>query len=110
MSTWPDIQDPSDFSEKSLSFRIKKISESGAARVRPKGTAIKKEFSLEWEAMSATDKATLETFFETYQASSFTYTHFETEVDHTVIFNDDEIEYEYLASGYWKVKLTLREV
>ncbi len=109
MANFPNIAPPSGFSEKTLTHRTKKKSDSGHTRLRPKGSKPKKEFTLDWEVITSADKATLDVFFDTYQALDFVYTHFETAVLYTVFFEEDDLDFTYVTDGYWQIKLTLAE-
>jgi hypothetical protein len=110
MTTFCDIQLPSNISETQKAYRTKKTSDSGHTRIRSSGRIPKKEFSLQWDFLPSADKATLGTFFENNQSAEFTWTHFETGITYTVYFVSDEIKYEYAAVGYWKAEMTIGEL
>jgi len=110
MATFPNIADPSGISETDISNRLKETSAAGYTMLRGRGTATKKEFDLEWEAITTADKATLQTFFNTNYGNSLTWTHFETSVVYTVCFENNKLKFNYLSPGWWKLKLTLREI
>lgn len=110
MAAFPSIQQPSKITEEDLSFRLYNTSEAGYTLVRARATAIKKQFELEWEIISSTDKNTLQAFFASNFGESLTWTHFETSTVYTVVFKDDDLSFEYIAPDYWRTKLTLKEV
>lgn len=110
MADFPQIANPSKYSEKNLSFRISKESASGHIMVRGRGTETKKEFGLEWEAISDADKVLLEDHFFSHFGKTFPYTHFKTGSQYTVAYAESDLGFKYLSVGWWKVKVKLRQV
>jgi hypothetical protein len=111
MATWPDIVAPSGLNEEKIKSQIKNDFESGYVSSRAKWTRSRKKFELSWDAMSSTDKATLETFFDTNLGDTFTWTHPSENAEYTVRFSEDTINADYKKGsiGYWQVSLVLEE-
>ena len=109
MANFPNISVPSSITETDLSFRLKETSSAGHTMIRGRGTAIKKSFELEWESITSADKNTLQAFFATNYGTSLTWAHFESSVVYTVHFEADDLSFNYLSPGWWKLKLKLRE-
>jgi hypothetical protein len=110
MANFPNIQKPSNITETDITTRLMETSSAGYVMLRGRGTVIKKEFDLEWISITSVDKATLQGFFNTNFGQSFLWTHFETLVSYTVCFKEDKLKFSYIAPGYWKLNLTLREL
>jgi len=110
MTYFCEIKIPSTIKETQKSYRIQKTSESGHTRTRPLGRLTKKEFNLSWNGLSSNDKSTLQTFFDDNYSLNFIWIHPETEVEYTVYFVSDKVEYETIVIGVWKTSLTLGEV
>lgn len=110
MTVFCDIRNLRSLTETVKAYRVKKTSDSGHTRVRPFGRAPKKVWTLGWHFMSTEDKHTLQSFFDDNQAAEFTWTHPATSVEYTVYFVSDEISYEYVHVGRWKVSFKIGEV
>jgi hypothetical protein len=82
---------------------------SGAVKGRLLATVKKRVFKVVHRYLSASQKTSLETFYDTNRALSFNF----TLLGHTyvVIFGDkDGIDFEPQTGGQWNVSLTLLEV
>ena len=110
MATWPSISTASKLSEKNKKKQIKTEFEGGYVQSRAHWTREKRIFSMQWDTMTTTDKATLETFFEANLGGSFTWTHPGTSVAYTVRFKDDELIFGFQPTAYWRVKIDLEEI
>lgn len=110
MTDFCDIGDPSQLEGKVKSYRVMKTSDAGYTRIRPIGSTPKHEWTLIWDTMTETEFDTLVTFFETYYAQSFNWTHPTTSTVYEVYFVNDDLEYSYVHSCKWKVTLTFGEV
>lgn len=118
MADWPSIDKPNGISEKIEKIIYRNASEAGYVSTRAKWTSSKKHFALSWDGMYSADKATLETFFNTNQGTTFTWTHPELDTSHTCLFSDDSLEFAhigaYLDSGgnkkaLWSVTVNIEE-
>jgi hypothetical protein len=110
MTDFCTIANPTGCVEKNRLFRITKTSAGGHGMIRPRGTLVKKEFTLSWKDMTSADKVTLEAFIQTNQGSSFTYTHHQSGGTYTVFLGDEEVAFTFVRSKYWSVSITLKEV
>jgi len=110
MTDFCDIGGLSDITETVKAYRIKKTSDSGHTRVRPFGRLPKKAWALGWNSMNEIDKNTLQAFFNDNHAAEFTWSHPTTSVEYTVYFVSDEISYEHVFVGRWKVSFKIGEV
>jgi len=120
--SWP-LQDkkPSAMSEKTIATnRIKTDFDSGHVLTRKRFTRNRKKFNLVWDEsgyhpLTDEEKETLETFFNNHCASSIEWLHPWTNNSYTVVFSDDELEFEMIhpkrdpSVGYWKVTVNLEE-
>ncbi len=78
------------------------LSAAGYPMTRPRATSFKKEFSITYKNLTATERVILETFFDTYQGDSFNWTHPETGgATYGVAFVDDELEFEWAGPASW---------
>jgi hypothetical protein len=110
MSDFPSIELPSNISEKLVSFKKSQKSSAGYSMIANAGAVMKKQFTLDWEQMTSVDKATLISHFQSNYVSSFSWTHFETSTVYTVFYENEDLDFQYFAPGYWSVSLILREL
>lgn len=118
---WPLEKKPSSISEKKVSNRLRNDFANGQPLVRNKFTRKRKKFSLTWDksgyhALTHDEKITLEVFFDEYSASSILWQHPWTDENFTVVFSDDELEFNLIHpkvpgyEGYWSVIVNLEEL
>lgn len=89
---------------------IKSPSEGGYVQSRPRFTRVPKTFTLNYETLLVADKTVLDTLYAALKGSdSFTYTHWQTSVTHTVRFAKP-VEYKYVSYGIWSATIELEEV
>ncbi|SDU26598.1 hypothetical protein [Desulfobacula phenolica] len=110
MANFPDIAVCSGFTEADIGNRLMETSSAGYTMIRGRGTAVKKEFILDWKLMTSADKNTLQSFFNTYYGQSFIFTHPETGIDYTVCFQEDKLNFKYKAKNRWLLTLKLKEM
>ncbi len=92
------------FREKPRKRKLLAPFESGHQQSRAAATQTKKEFAIGWPWLLRTDYDLLVTFFETYQGSSFNFTHPITDTVYVVRFLADELP-EAIPIGTAYVKL-----
>lgn len=111
MASWPSISNP-DFGLKETVYRpqVRQEFESNYVQSRPRTTRATKRWALSWAALTEADYQTLLTFFNTYQGSSFTWTHPVSAVSYTCRFSGDTLESEITLTGYRRVSLQIEEV
>jgi len=109
MASWPSIATPSKIKESAIKKVIRTTSEGGYIQARARWTDYKQSFELIWSVLTSTDKATLITFFDTNQGTTFTWTHPELATTHTCFFSDDQIVFSSLMSGKWSCKVNIIE-
>lgn len=112
MADWPDIEDPSGLRESPQKGQIKSDFEAGYVQSRPKFTRTRKRFELSWDAMSNSDKETLETFFDDNLGDTFTWDNpisTASDPSHTVRFVNDSLEFSYRPHNYWQISIELEE-
>jgi hypothetical protein len=113
MTDWPSIQNPWDIKEQSRRSTIRTPFEAGYVQTRSRHTRARKAWTLTWAYMPAADKTTLEEFFEDTVAAgglAFDWTDPTSDTEYSVRFAKDEIEYELVDAGGWKVSVDLEEV
>lgn len=107
MTDFPSIQ-KSDwrlFREKVMKRQIITPFEAGYKQSRAAATQMKREFTIGWPSMLRTDYNLLVTFFDTYQGSTFNFTHPITDVVYEVRFLDDELpEAEPIGHDYVRLE------
>ena len=113
MSAWPSIAAPVfPLSENREDGVIRSAFEAGYEQTRRRFTRCRKTFGLKWSVLSAADKSTLMTFFDTTTgggADSFTWTYPGTATTYTVRFTGPP-KVALVANGLYEVELELREV
>lgn len=107
MATWPDIEKPSGLSQKPVKKQIRSDFSAGYVQSRPLWTRMRKQFELSWSTMKSSDLSTLESFFESNQGGSFTWTHPETGASYTCLFSDDSIDANFLKGSLDRYKVTV---
>jgi len=78
--------------------------------LRSRGAVAKKEFELTWTDITSVDKGTLQTFFRANYGLAFVWTHFETAAPYNVCFKSENLNFIYLAPGYWSVSFWIKEI
>ncbi len=84
--------------------QVKTPFEAGYKHSRAAATVSKMTFTIGWPSMLRTDYDLLVTFFETYQGSSFNFTHPITDAVYVVSFVDNQLP-EAIPIGHDYVKL-----
>ena len=106
MADWPSIR-KSDwllFKEKQKKRQIRTPFEAGYVHSRAGVTQMKREFSIGWNWLLRTDYVLLVTFFNSYQGSTFNFTHIISSTVYVVGFMDDELpEAEPMGTLYVKL-------
>lgn len=93
MANYPSNPIPSVGSRESYIIPIIKTeTEGNYLRVRRRSTKKRETFELKYNQMSYSDYDTIKEFFTDYQGSAFTWTHPITGVDHTVVFDMNELQ------------------
>jgi len=93
------------FKEKPRKRQVKTSFESGHVLSRAAATQMKRVFTIGWPSMLRTDYNLLVAFFNTYQGSTFNFTHPITDVVYTVGFMEDELpEAESIGTDYVKLE------
>lgn len=93
MADWPNIEKPSRIVEKTKKVVNRSPSEAGYTATSSKWTSAKSSFSLTWDAILSSSKATLKAFFDTNQGVTFTWVHPELGTSYTCIFSEDFLEF-----------------
>lgn len=83
------------------------ISRANTTRARRLGTVKKNVWQISHVNLTATEKGTLETFYDANRAITFTFT--VLGVNYTAIFGDD-IQWEGLTFNLWNARVTIVEV
>ena len=96
---FPSIRTPSSISQYPYKAQIKTEFENGKVSSRARATSSRWVFSLSWEALGQTDYATLCTYFNTMQGSTFSWTHPVTSQTFTVRFSENQLP-EATNSGF----------
>jgi len=111
MASWPSISAPTRLTETLIKETHRNPTEMGYVVSRPRCTKKRKKFGQGWSAMSDADKASLETFFDSYQGTSFDWTHPITSAMHTCIFSGDALKFEPRPDlpGYWSASADIEE-
>lgn len=109
MASWPSISTPAKVNEAIVKVAHRSSSEAGYVHTRAKWTSNKRTFSLAWNVMTSANKATLETFFDTNQGTTFSWTHPDTDASHTCLFSDDSIQFKSISNGLWSVTVSIEE-
>ena len=119
MATFPaTLPTPSgesgDFKEKYLRKTRRSDFDAGYEQTRPMWTKTRREFHIEWRALTATQVSTLITFFEgsdvEYGGYAFDWTHPVSSTTYSVRLVDDEVDVDYVANDKYRVKIRLRQV
>jgi len=110
MANFPTIQLPARVTETDVSTRLMETSEAGYTMLRSRGAVAKKEFELTWTDITSADKGTLQTFFRANYGLAFVWTHFETAAPYNVCFKSENLNFIYLAPGYWSVSFWIKEI
>lgn len=83
-------------------------SRSGSVKARRVATTKKRTFKIAHEFLTATDKATLESFYDANRSATFTFTILGA--SYTCIFGDSAIQWEALSFNLWTATVLLLEV
>ena len=113
MAVWPtNIQNPESLEESSYKPLNTQTSKAGYTMSFSGSTLTKKVFKLAWVLMTAEEKASLQTFFDTNGGGNFTWTHPDPtySTEYTVVFNDDKISFRYVTIGRYSTSIQLKEV
>lgn len=112
MANWPTLPSPDTGTEEEFYKPQRKIEfEANYIQSAPKATRGRRRFPLSWELMTETEYQTLETFFNTYQGTSFTYTHPIRATSHTCVFSADSIKHRWRSGGWvGGVKCPIEEI
>lgn len=101
MTAWPSLPNPtSGMEEEVYKPQIKTEKEANYTQSRPLASRSRRKFSLTWAFMSETNYQTLETFFETYQGTMFTFTHPIKRTTHNCVFSADSIKSKWKSAGW----------
>ncbi|MHA1736996.1 MAG: hypothetical protein ACTSWD_00315 [Candidatus Heimdallarchaeota archaeon] len=108
---FPSIRECTTVDQKSCRKVLRSDFSAGYVQTRPLWTRTRKKFILKWSAISSADKALLESFFDTHLGASFTWNSSLTDsvIDYTVLFTDDELNFEMICKGWWTLTLELEE-
>ena len=120
MADFPDTTeiDAPDYplGEHSIMGTVKSDFEAGYVQTRAKFTRARKRFILKWSMLSASQFATLQTFFEETAvgaANNFTWTHPISDVEYDVRFKEDELKFNLTTpgeTGFYQGSFTLEQV
>lgn len=102
MSAWPTLPTPSwGLEEEYYKPQVRTEFEQNYVQSRPAVTSGKHRWpNLGWSLLSETDYQSLETFFETNQGNSFTFTHPMSGVSYTCRFSSDSIRSRFKSPGW----------
>lgn len=81
---------------------------SGSVKARRVASGKKRMWRLAYRFLSSSEKATLESFYDTNRATTFTFTWNGT--PYTVIFGEGPIAFDALKAGLWSASVTLVQV
>lgn len=111
MATFPNIGKPFDWKRTTVKKSYRGTSSAGYTITHPKSTVAKKVFNITYDRLSKTERDDLDSFFDTNAGLSFTWTDPEDEVTtYEVVFEEDELEFEFSPPYYWTTTFTIREV
>lgn len=109
MASYPALRIDDGTEESWADDRMISRARSGAVKGRLLAAAKKRVFRVEHKYLSASDKDTLETFYDTNRALEFDFTLLGD--TYTVIFGDkDGLNFRPATGGQWSITLTLLEV
>ena len=114
MATFPTIKILTGMSVKNIKVANRQTSAAGYPMSRARATVTKKEFILKYVYVSAVDKTTVNTFFDTNQGVFFNLNNpdpTDTTI-FTVIFGQDSIDWVYdnQGIGRWSTSIIFQEV
>jgi hypothetical protein len=110
MADWPSVGTPNAIREGSYRPQIRTDKEANYIQVRPGSTRTRKRWVLSWVAMSEVNYSTLKTFFDSYQGSSFNWTHPITSTVYVAVFVESIIAASWVAPGYWAIDIEIEEL
>ena len=112
MTVYPSsIKAPNGIQQKNIKPTQRDVSAAGYVMARSKATLLKKEFLIKYNNMTTAERDTLEAFFDANQGLEFDWTHPEQGGDtYQVVFNQDEIEFSWIAYQLWSTSFKIREV
>lgn len=112
MATFPTltISASSKFEDEYIKPTVKTKFEGNYSQSRPKYTRASHNFNTLYNMITETDKATLQTFFNTNSGNSFTWNNPTDEVDYTVIFAEDSLSFKNITLGFYEVNIKLEEL
>lgn len=112
MTSWPsDIRTPTKIDERILRGVIRSDFEAGYVQSRSKWTRSRKKFTLNWSSgLPSGEKNTLEDFFDNNLGDNFDWTNPLNGETYTVIFSDDNINFEFAAPGCYTCTIDLEEL
>ena len=114
MADFPSIATPDTIlPDTTRGSTIRSKSEAGYVQTRARYTRMIRLFEMQWGHLSASDFASLQTFFEDTAiagAQSFNWTHPETSTVYICRFVDDDLIFELQPVGDYQGSLVLEEV
>lgn len=109
-NSWPAIAKPDYPMDEERSFPVVRSEfETGAVQTRLRFTTKRLVATLTWNAMTQTDFATLEAFFDANQGLTFTWTHPVSSTSYTVRFQGDTLKSSNIANNRRSVTVVLEE-
>jgi hypothetical protein len=102
MTAWPStLPQPSQgLEEEYYKPQAKTEKEANYTQSRPTVTRGRRKFPLSWAFMTETEYQILETFFDTYQGTMFTFTHPIKSTTHNCVFSADSIKSKWKSAGF----------
>lgn len=111
MAVYPtSLPTPSIASEEAMRIPIKKTEKEGNyIQVRRTATRSRMKFTLQYNLLTYSEYSILETFFSTYQGTSFSWTHPVSAIVYNVVFDMEELKRK-LYSTYCTATVILTEL
>jgi len=111
MASFPTIQSANGISQSIIKKAFFGSNKHGFNDISERQTIAKMEFKVSYNTLTLTEMNTLQTFFENNQGTAFDWTHPEEGGSvYTVVFNQDSLQFTWLAFGLWSITFNIKEV
>lgn len=109
MANYPSFRQLEDSEENILSGLVMRRASNGAARGRSMYSGKKRSFVIK-HILTAAEKSTLETFYDTNIALTFTFVWTGDSVSRTCLFTQDAPKFIPLSGYLWRAEVPMEEV
>jgi len=101
---------PNQITEEVKKPALRSKYDGGYTQTRPKYTRKTKKFTLEYQALSLSEKDTLEAFFDANQGLSFYFVDPVSSTQYAVNFSDDSISFKLVSTKYYSTSFSVEEL